>query len=138
MKHSLRGASLLDSVVGSAIFLVIMTGLWGVLRLSIREATESKARLGALMLANEHIEFLHSFGYVSVSVGATQVQQTLNDIVYTRDTLVQYVDDPKDGLGALDHDATPNDYKKIKVKVSWASHGLTRSVSLVSNVVPEL
>lgn len=64
-----RGVSLIDALVSSAILITISLGLFSVLQLSIRESTDSKARAGALMLANEQIEFLHSLAYADVGVG---------------------------------------------------------------------
>lgn len=137
-----KGASLLDTLVGSAIFLVVALGFFGVLQLSIREASDSKARAGALMLANEWLEEARSVSYAQVGtttgavVGVFVTPDTvvINSISYTRRMVVEYVDDPKDGTGA--GDASPNDYKKVKVAVSWQTRGVTREVSLVSNFVP--
>lgn len=144
-KIKTRGASFIDAVVGSAIFVVVALGFLGVLQLSIREATDSKARAGAVLLANERIEEAHSFTYADV--GTTTGSPTglfvspntvvLNDVTYTRTVYVVYVDDPKDGVGALDADAATQDYKKIRVTVSWQARGITRNVTMVTNIVPD-
>lgn len=139
-----RGASLLDTLVGSAIFLTIMLGFFGVLQLSIREATDGKGRAGAVMLANESLEYARGLAYADVGVSGgspngmlvSPEQLTLNDIVYTRSIMVSYVDDPKDGVGGSDSDGNAQDYKKITVSVSWLARGALRTVSLSTIVIP--
>lgn len=164
-----RGVSLIDALMSAAVLVTISLGLFAVLQLSIRESTDTKARSGALMLANEQVEFLHSLAYADVGVGdnnkghgndpdgydednpggtggggndqdllmnrATHV--TLNGIQYTRRTYVHYIDDAADGLANHDNDHDRNDYKFVKVEVSWESRGVAKSVTLVSNITPD-
>ncbi len=59
----LRGSALLDSVIGTAIFITVFVGILGVLQLGTRLATESKSRTTALALAGERMEFVHSLAY---------------------------------------------------------------------------
>lgn len=139
-----RGASLLDTLVGSAIFLTIMLGFFGVLQLSIREATDSKGRAGAVMLANESLEYARGLAYADVGVSGgfpngilvSPEQLALNDITYTRSILVSFVDDPKDGTGGSDSNGNTHDYKKIEIAVSWMAHSVWRTVSLNTIIIP--
>jgi hypothetical protein len=60
----------------------------------------------------------------------------LNDIDFNERVLVDYVDDPADGEGGLDSNAIVSDYKRIKVEYTWTLYGVTKSISLISNIVP--
>lgn len=58
-----RGAGLVEVVVGTALLTIVFVGLYGVLQLGTRLATENKARTGALALALERVELLRSLSY---------------------------------------------------------------------------
>lgn len=61
-----KGSSLLDVIVGTAIFLTVFVGLLGVLQLGTKLATSSKARTTALALVNERMEFIRSLAYEDI------------------------------------------------------------------------
>lgn len=139
-----RGVTLIDTLVGSALMLVVFLGVGAAFQLSIDVVTNNKARAGAITLANDRMEYLKSLSYdqigVTGGIPAGIVPQTetqvLNSISYTRRTLVLYSDDPLDGLGASDTNAITADYKTIRVEVSWESRQGERSVSLIGRVSP--
>lgn len=139
-----RGVSLLDAVVGVALMLMVFTGISGVFKLSIELVSNNKARVGALALAQERLEYVHSLGYSSIGTqggipsGPLQQidQTTLNAVQYTRRVLVRYIDDPKDGTGAADTNHITADAKEVKVEVSWTTRGALRTASLVSRISP--
>ncbi len=139
-----RGVTLLDTIFGTALMLVIFLGIAGAFRLSVDVVTNNKARGGSIALANERMEYIRSLPYASVgTVGgipsgslAQSESVVLNGTTYTRRTLVVYVDDPKDGSGAADTNANPADYKAVKVEVAWTSRTGARDVTLVSRLEP--
>ena len=139
-----RGVTLLDTVVGSALMLVIFLGIAAAFELSIDVVSNNKARGGAIALANERMEYVRSLTYASVGttggIPAGSIAQSeiavLNNINYTRRTVVAYADDPKDGLGASDSNAITTDYKVVKVDVAWTTRRGTRHISLVSRLQP--
>lgn len=140
-----RGVGLLEMVVGVALLTTIFVGLFGVLQLGTRLATDSKARTGALALAQERIEYVRSLQYDDIgTVGgdpsgslATSENITLNSINYTRRTLIIYIDDPKDGSGGADSNGITDDYKRVKVDVSWTGpKGRERNTFIVTDVAP--
>lgn len=144
-KHYTRGLTLVDVVVGVALLLIIFMALFGMFRASIALTAAAKARAGATALATEQMEYIRSLTYANVgTVGGIpagvippEFDTTLNGRVYTTRTFVQYVDDPADGLGALDETGIITDYKKIKVDVTYPLNGNTKNVSLVSNRTPK-
>lgn len=139
-----QGTTLIDVVVGVALFLVVFVGFFGVFRLAISFVSGTKAQTGALALANEQMEFLRSLPYDAVGtvggIPAGNIQQideiVFNDVAYTRRTFVQYVDAPEDGLDIDDENAITADYKIAKIEVTWTLQQGLRSFSLISNIVP--
>lgn len=139
-----RGSSLLDVVIGTAILLTAFVGFFGVLQLGTRLATDNKARTGATALAIERMEFIRSLDYASVGTSggnpsgslAGSENITLNGISYTRRTHIVWIDDPKDGSGGSDSNGITNDYKRVKVEVTWQGQTGPRASSIVSDVTP--
>ncbi|MBI2610686.1 carboxypeptidase regulatory-like domain-containing protein [Candidatus Kaiserbacteria bacterium] len=139
-----RGVTLLDTLIGSALMLVIFLGIVGVFQLSIDVIVNNKARGGAIALGNERMEYLRSLSYPQIGViggipaGIVPQEETVvsNGIPYTRRTMVLYSDDPGDGLGASDTNGIIADYKTIRVEVNWQSGGNERGVTLVGRVSP--
>jgi hypothetical protein len=139
-----RGVTLIDTLVSTALMLVVFVGIGGAFKLSIEVVTNNKARAGALALANERMEYIRSLPYDQVAVvggipaGAIPATEEveLNGITYTRRTIVIYGDDPKDGIGALDANHILTDYKQAKTEVSWQLKNGTRRIYLISRVSP--
>jgi len=144
-----RGVTLIDTVVGVALMLVVFVGISGVFRLSVDVVTNNKARAGAIALADQRMEYLRSLSYAAVgTVGgvpsgtlAQSESLSLNGVKYTRRTIVVYADDPKDGTGGSDNFPSGSpvtaDYKAAKVDVAWTTrYGGTRHVDLVTRISP--
>jgi hypothetical protein len=140
-----RGATLIDAIVGTALMLLIFIGLFGVIRLAVVSVGLGKAKTGAIALANEQIEYIRSLPYNSVAVlggipaGSIPPEESisLNNIVYTRRTFVQFIDHAADGTGPSDTNGIQADFKIAKVSVSWQFRGSERDVALITNVVPK-
>jgi hypothetical protein len=136
---------MIDVIVGVAIFVIVFVGIFGIFKLSIELVASSKAKTGALALANEQMEFLRSLPYDAVGTlggipsGNIPQEETiiLNKSAYKRRTFVQYIDDPKDGLGGGDENSITADYKIAKIELKWFIKGAERKFSLVSNIVPK-
>jgi len=140
-----RGTGMIEMVVGVAILTTVFVGMFGVLQLGTRLATDNKARTGALALAQERIEYLRSLQYDAVgTIGgdpsgslATSESIVLNNIDYTRQTYIVYIDDPKDGSGGADSNGIRDDYKRIKVTVSWLGpKNREREAFIITDIAP--
>ena len=144
-KQKTRGFLLIDVIVGVGLMTVAFFSIFGAFQLSVEIITNSKARVGALALAQEKIESIRSLAYKDVGtlggIPAGNILQnevvTLNNIDYSRRVLIQNVDDAKDGIGALDENGITADYKRAKVEVSWYIRKSTKSLSLTTNIVPK-
>ncbi len=139
-----RGFSLIDTIIGIALMTIVFFALFGAFRFSLILLGIAKAKISAIALANEQMEYIRSIDYDSVGtvsgIPAGAIPQienfTYNNIAYTRRVLVQYEDAPQDGLGAADSNSLTADYKRIKVTVSWTARGRAFEYSLISTMVP--
>ena len=139
-----RGVTLIDTIVGSALMLIVFLGIAAAFQLSVDVVTNNKARAGAIALANERMEYLRSLSYTQVGViggipaGNVPQEETIayNGVSYTRRTMVLYSDDSGDGLGGADQNGIVADYKTIRVEIVWPSRQGERSVTLVGRVSP--
>ncbi|MSU73861.1 carboxypeptidase regulatory-like domain-containing protein [Candidatus Kaiserbacteria bacterium] len=148
LEHTQRGVTLMDTLVGTALMLVIFLGIAAAFQLSVDVVTNNKARGSAIALANERMEYMRSVTYASLGTSggipsgsiAQSEAVVLNGITFTRRTLVAYADDPKDGTGASDTfpagSPSTADYKVGKVDVAWTSRTGTRHIALVSRFEP--
>ena len=126
IKFYKNGFSLIEIVIGVALFLIIALGVYGAFRLSVKVVHQSKARITAIMLANERIEEVRNLPYNDIGtvggIPSGDIPQTenvvKNGVVFTVKTTISYVDDPFDGTAP--DDSVPNDYKRVKVKVFWS------------------
>lgn len=139
-----RGMSLVDVIVGIALILIVFLALLGLLRASLLISSSSKAKAGATAVATTQMEYIRSLAYDNVGtvggIPAGSIEQyattTMNGIPYGVRTLIQYVDDPKDGSGAADSNGIPTDYKRARVAATYQFRGEEREIVIVSNVVP--
>lgn len=139
-----KGFSLVEVLIVSAIMLVVFGGLLISFRYSLELISHSRAKLTALTLVNDNMEYIRSLSYNAVGTVSgipsgliPQVSTTsLNGIVFTKRVLVEYIDDDADGLGTADSNGITTDYKQAKVTLEWTIRNKTQSVFLVSNIIP--
>ncbi|HEC30774.1 MAG TPA: carboxypeptidase regulatory-like domain-containing protein, partial [Candidatus Yonathbacteria bacterium] len=139
------GLSLVDVIIATAFIAIVFTALAGAFLSAIELSAHQKARIGAVAISNQRMELIRNLPYDDVGTvsgipGGNIPQNeniSLNGINYTRRVLIQYVDDPKDGTGALDTNGLTADYKRVKIETSWTIKGNTRSNILISNIVPK-
>lgn len=139
-----RGFSLVEVMVVSAVMLLVFGGLLLSFKYTLTLVSHSRAKLTALTVANDSMEYIRSLSYNSVGTISgipagliPQVSTTsLNGIVFTKKVLINYVDDPKDGYEAADSNGIKEDYKQAKITISWSERGVPTSIFLVTNIIP--
>jgi hypothetical protein len=139
------GTVLIEIVIGVAVFVTIFVGILSSLQLLLKAQTEHKGKIGGMALMNDGLEKARSLSYANLGVvggnpsGVLPVteQITLNATTYTRAFAVYNIDDAHDGTGAGDTNGKPNDYKKVKVTVTWNIKGAARSIVGTSLVTPD-
>lgn len=137
--------TLVELLVAIGLVTLIFGGLIGSFQFMMTLVGSSKAHAGALALANERMEYIRSLAYDDVgTVGGIpdgpipqNSTTTLNGVAYNERVLISYVDAPQDGEGASDINSIVADYKLAKVEYSWDFRGETKTISLISNIVPE-
>ena len=142
-KHD-EGFSLVEVLVVIGISLIIFVGLFASFEYSLKLIAQSRAKMTALTVANDQMEYIRSLSYDAVGTVSgipsgllPQISTTtLNGIDFTKRILVEYIDDDADGVGASDSNAITTDYKQTKVSVSWNINGNANEVFLVSNITP--
>jgi len=124
-----NGFTFIEILIGIALLMIIMAGLYGAFQLGFKVIAQSRARITATALANQQIEMARNLSYADLGTKEAvlplaegildSATTTLrNDIEYTIETQVKYIVDEADGL-AQPEDDCPNDYKRAQVKVSW-------------------
>ena len=148
-----KGFTLIEALVFLFIFAISSMAFLQTYAVGTRLIIESKNRLGATALANQKMEIIRSIDYDTIGTkrwnGSAWVYGipagdlledeavSVNTVQYQVHTFVQYVDDAFDGtLGGSPTDAIPNDYKRIRVSVSWGALGADQTASVFSNVSP--
>lgn len=143
-KKSTSGFSLVEAVVVIAIMVIIFAALFAAFEYSLKLIAHSRAKMTALSLATDKMEYIRSLPYNAVGTvlgipngGIPQNSTTtLNGITFSERVLIEFVDDPADGSGALDSNSILADYKTAKVEYTWNIYGTSQSFSLISSVMP--
>lgn len=136
------GVTIVEFIVGFAIFLVISLSLYTLMSSTLRVLNDDQNRATAIGIARQQLEYIKNLPYDDVgTIGGVptgnieQIQtQTLNNVIYTVTTNIRYIDDAFDGTAPTDTINT--DYKKVRVNVSWNQGDSTTPVTLVTNIVP--
>ncbi len=144
MMRPVRGASLIDVVVGSFLVLVVFLSLFGLLRASLLVSSIAKARAAATSVATSQLEMVRSLDYDAVGtvggIPAGSIPQNsttvLDGYTFNVRTFIGYVDDAADGIGGADVTGITTDYKQAKVSVTYTLNNKAREVALITNIVP--
>lgn len=136
--------TLVGILITIAVATTIFMALYSAIEYSLRLSADSSARLAAMSLASERMEYFRSLSYNDVGTisgfpsGVIPQNRTitLNGIAFSERVLVDYIDDPADDELGVDSNGIITDYKKLKIEISWVTHGETKSISYVSNIVP--
>lgn len=139
-----RGMSLIDVIVGVSIMTLVFFALFGAFKLAIEFVYSTKAKIGAVSLVSQRVEYIRSLPYGDIGtvggIPAGPIAQAetirLNGVDYTLRTLVLYTDAPEDGLEDEDENSITADYKTVKAEALWTVKGSARSTSMTSFVAP--
>lgn len=136
--------TLVEVLIAIGLLTLVFGGILAAFQVITQLIGSSKAQAGAVSLANEKMEYIRSLPYNDVGtisgIPNGPIPQTastsLNGIAYQIRVLIEYIDDPADGTGASDLNSILADYKLVKVTYSWDANGVSKEVSLLSNIVP--
>lgn len=135
--------TLIEALVFLFIFTIITTTFYSVFAVNTRYTIDVKDRQSSAQIANEKMEIIRNMQYGDIGTiggipsGNIKANEniTVDGKTYAVRTLIKYQDDPFDGVYPTD--TIPNDYKIVKVSVSWTGANNSASdVELVSRFVP--
>lgn len=138
------GFSIIEVLIVSVIILLVFGGLFTSFQYSLNLISDSRAKMTALTLVNDRLEFLRSLPYDDVGtvsgIPSGVIPQNrwvnLNGINFNERVLIEFVDDSADGQGLLDNNGVVSDYKRVKVEYSWFLNAATSTVYSTSTIVP--
>ena len=124
--------------------LLVFGAVFASFQYSLQLINVSRAKLSAIAVANERMEFFRSLPYDSVGtvnglvpgvVASTSII-SLNGIDFTERVIVGWVDDPADGFATADGNNITRDYKLVKIEYTWTLGNQTGKIDMISNIVP--
>lgn len=145
--HTKRGFTLVETIVGVAVFLVIATAAYQAYISLFSLIGQSQYKILALSLANEQFEILRNLPYSDVGVtggipnGKVPHVQTLTrgNVPFTVTTTIRNVDLPFDGqIGSTTKpDSSPADNKVAEVEVDCSTCKNFTSLTLTTAIAPK-
>jgi len=136
-----NGFTLIEALVFLFIFIVTTVTFYSTFTLGVNYILETKMRLTAIELANEKMEITRSLQYADIGTqGSIDVPGDIDpqeDVIrmnriFRVITEIGYKDDGFDGTVLATNDNRPNDYKQIKITVSWDDFSSEKSVIMTS------
>ncbi len=127
LKTNQNGFTLIETLVGSAVFIVIALSAYKAFGVLMDAVSESQAKIAATEVANERFEIIRNLPYSDVGiVGGLPVGKITRTQTVTRDsftfnvtTTIRSVDDPFDGtIGGSPSDTSPADYKMADLDIT--------------------
>lgn len=125
-----KGFTLIETVVGSAVFLIVALSAYGAFGVLMDTTQASRIKVTATELANERFEIIRNLPYVDVgTVGGLPVGKIVKTQNITRDnysftvvTTIRSIDDPFDGtIGGNPNDTSPADYKLADLDITCSN-----------------
>jgi len=129
-KISSAGFTLVEALVGAALFVIISVGIYKAYTSVITVISASRSKIVAMDLANERFEIIRNLPYVDVGIVAgipngvlTHVENlTRSGYSLVATTTVRNIDQPFDGtIGGSPNDTSPADNKFVEVEVGCPS-----------------
>lgn len=143
-KNNQKAFTLVETLIGLAIIVIIAAGVFGIYKAVMRSAGIYETRTIATNLATEQMEMIRNMPYLEIGttegwpagdIPSVSSPKNINNINYTIHTDIQYIDDPFDELAP--DDPYNADYKKTRVWVSWDKIPCASPVILVTTIVPK-
>src|SRR3989339_812644 len=141
------GFSLMEVMISLAIISILISGVFGLILLSIRITEENKYAVEAINLANQRMERIRNMPYNQVgTVGGTipgpipQMETVVRNGSFDVYTYILFYDDPYDGeIGSTtpDINGCGTDYKIVTIKVVWQGKYGEKSIKVFSKIIPK-
>jgi type II secretory pathway pseudopilin PulG len=141
-----QGFTIVETVVGIAIFVILALGVLGCYTALSRSVRAARQKVVLSTLAAERLEIVRNIPYAQVGTVngnpsgslpdlSNPFLTTLEGIQYKVFYEITYIDDPADGTILAGTDPSPNDYKQVKMTV--LNIGTNQETPFVTNVSPK-
>lgn len=140
------GISLVETVVGVAIFALVSLMLYTTFSRVFATVRAAQARVNAITLANEQFELIRNLPYANIGTltgiphGVIPANQVFNrgGMIFVSTTTVRNIDLPFDGVASgTPNDLSPADNKLVEVEVTCTTCRNFRPLTLSTNVGPK-
>lgn len=141
------GFSLMEVMISLAIISILISGVFGLILLSIRITEENKYAVEAINIANQRMERIRNMPYNQVgTVGGTipgpipQMETVVRNGSFDVYTYILFYDDPYDGeIGSTtpDINSCGTDYKIVTIKVVWQGKYGEKNIKVFSKIIPK-
>lgn len=140
------GFSLMETVVGIAIFAILISGLLGAYSALSKSVKVAREKIVLSSLAANYLELIRNLPYSDVGTvngnpagtladASNPISNTIEGVDYDIYYEVTYIDDPADGTILLGTDVAPNDYKQVKMFIEQLDTGVI--TQFLTNVSPK-
>ncbi len=145
-ERSGKGFTLIEVLVGVAIFTIFALGIYGTLQMVYRAIYQSRLDILETALLSEQLEIARNLPYNSIGIingipsGVLPHSTTTirNGVTFNLITTVRNIDDPFDGtLGGIPNDTAPADYKIIEMTAQCVNCNQQKPLILTSMVGPK-
>ena len=140
-----NGFTLIETLVGSAIFLLVALSAYKAFGVLMDAVMASRAKLAATTLVNKKFEIMRNLAYSDVGilgglpVGKFQRTETVlqDNYSFTVQTTIRSVDDPFDGtIGGMPNDTSPADYKLADLDITCSNCKIFSPLKFTTLVAP--
>jgi len=142
-----RAFTLIEVLVGSAVFLTVAMAAYGAYAGIFKLATANQDRIVAVDLANEQFEMIRNMPYSEIGIvdgipeGVLPATTTLvrGGITFSLSYVIRNIDLPFDGLigSTTDNDPSPDDNKLVQVTVTCPSCQSFSPVIVSAQIAPK-
>lgn len=141
-----QGFSLVELLVGAAVFAVIAIGIYQAYSSLVSLVEASRTKITATDLINEQFELIRNLPYADVGLvngipaGALLPTETLTrgERIFELTRTIRNIDDPFDGvIGGAPNDLSPADYKLVELELDCPNCKNFVPLSVVSRVAPK-
>jgi prepilin-type N-terminal cleavage/methylation domain-containing protein len=140
-----RGFTLVETLVGVAVFVLIAASVYQAYAVLINSVRVARLKTTATALATEQFEIMRNLAYGDVGIvngvpsGKIPHTQTLvrDGTSFSVVTAIRNIDDPFDGtIGGNPNDLSPADYKLAEVDISCPSAANFRTLEFTTTIAP--
>ena len=144
-KNNQSGFTLVETLVGSAVFVVVALATYQAFGVLMDAVSVSQAKLAGTTLANQEIEIIRNLPYADVGIqngipaGNIQRNQAIvqNNYSFNVQTTIRNVDDPFDGTaGGSPADTSPADYKLVDLDITCSNCKTLAPLNFTTLVAP--